>query len=209
MATNIDICNLALSLLGEGTQITSIAPPDGSPNAGNCARWYPMATRACFEAFDWSWATRRVKPARLMDLDNGVYRWLYAFSLPSDMSRLISVKASCGEHAPLRFVEYEVEANSENGSRLLLCNESEPVISYVQYVDNASLYPTYFVQCVVLRLASMLVGPLRRTDSATNVAAGLLQQFKQALSYAKTEDAKTSIKRKSRFVASQIRARNV
>ena len=189
--------------------ITSIDPPDGSPHAGNCSRWYPQALRACFEAFDWSWATKRTTPARLMSIDSNVYRWRYGFSLPSDMVRLINVKSAHGDDEPLRFSEFEVEANDSNGSKMLLCNVPDPVVSYVQHVGNASLYPTYFVECVVLRLAAMLVGPIRRSDSATQSSLNLMQQFNQVLSQAKTLDAKASLKTRPRYVASQLRARIV
>lgn len=208
MATTVDICNMALSLIGEDASIVSIDPPDGGDMAGNCARWYPQALRACFEAFDWSWATRRIEPARLASIDEKVYRWKYGYGLPADMVRLISVKGrrSCG---PLAFSDFEVESNSSNAAKLLLCNEEEPVVSYVSYTTNASIYPTYFIQCVVLKLASLLVGPVRRSDSQTQAAAGLLQQYAQALSDAKTQDAKASYRSRRPYVASQLRVRAV
>lgn len=210
MATIVDICNLALSYLGEGSTVTSIDPPDGSPHAGNCNRWYPHALRACFEDFDWSWATNRIIPARLTSIDNSVYQWKYGFTLPSEMVRLINVKSPSGApEFPHSFCDYEVEANCTNGSKILLCNAPDPIVTYVKYVDNSSLYPSYFVECVVLRLAAMLVGPIRRTDSATQTAAAILNQYAQALSAAKTLDARASLQERPRFIASQLRARMV
>ena len=40
MASDVDICNMALSHLGARAQISAIVPPDGSVEAGYCARFH-------------------------------------------------------------------------------------------------------------------------------------------------------------------------
>lgn len=206
---------MALSLLGEDASITSIDPPDGSAFAGDCSRWYPQALRSVFEEFDWSFATRRVKPARLSSIDDELYQWRYGYGLPSDMVRLINVKRPNQHYCGSEFrghdavVEYDIEFNANNSARLLLTDEESPIVTYVAYNENASLYPSYFVQCVTLKLAALLVGPIRRTDSATSASINLLQQYARELSVAKTADSKSTQYTRPRYVASQLRARVV
>lgn len=213
MATKADICNLALSLLGDDASVASIEPPDGSPQAGNCARWYPLALRQLTEEFDWSFLTARQQLAPLTNIDMTVYGfWKNAFSVPSDCVRIISVKelspnACWWTTNPL---EYEVEMNPTNGSRMLLCNSDSPVISFVRLNTNPSIYPTYFIRALVPLLASMLVGPLKRTDAASTMAQNLQQTYAAALSAAKTEDCKNSIHHRGRLrVSSRLRIREV
>lgn len=192
MATKADICNLALAQLGDSATVTSINPPDGSPQAGNCARWWPIALRQVTEAFDWSFLTRREKLAKLSTIDEEVYGWKYSFNVPSDCVRIIKLerKTPCGWMETLPF---EVENNPSNSSRMILCCEEDPILSYVALNDNPSLYPSYFVACLVPLLASLLVGPLKRADSMTQVAQNLRAEYAQALSAAKTLDAKNSV----------------
>ena len=59
MATSVDICNLALSILGDDATVVSITPPAGSDQAGHCARWYPVALRRIGEANPGSVGTKR------------------------------------------------------------------------------------------------------------------------------------------------------
>lgn len=215
MATKADICNLALSMLGDDASVTSIDPPDGSPQAGNCARWYPLAVRQLCEEFDWSFLTARQKLAPLTNIDMEIYEgWQNAYSVPSDCVRVIKVESRTqrefwhnGRRKELRF---EVEQNPSNGSRMLLCDDDAPVLSYVRININPSLYPVYFIRALVPLLASMLVGPLKRTDAASTMAINLQQVYAQALSAAKTEDAKNSIHDHKRpRIAPHLRAREV
>ena len=43
MATEVDICNLALAHLGDDATIASLNPPEGSAQAEKAARFYPIA----------------------------------------------------------------------------------------------------------------------------------------------------------------------
>ena len=194
MATAVDICNLSLSLLGDSATVTSINPADGSPQSGHCARWYPFALRKVLEQHDWSFAVRRVRLAELSSFKTEIYDWDHAYGLPSDCLRVIRAY-----DPDLRVPEeFEVENNVSNKSRVLLTNAKECVISYVAYVDTPTIFPVYFIQAVTLLLASYLVGPLKRADTTSQLAQGLLQQYQQVLQDAINQDCKTAIHRAAR-----------
>lgn len=57
--TEVDLCNLALSHLGDTATVTSISPPDGSPQSIHCARFYPIARDALQEMHTWGFSTRK------------------------------------------------------------------------------------------------------------------------------------------------------
>ncbi len=59
--TNVDICNMALSLIGEAPTLTSITLPAGSPHAALCALWFPKAREQALSAHDWTFASARAE----------------------------------------------------------------------------------------------------------------------------------------------------
>lgn len=88
MASDVEICNLALSHLGDTANVTSIDPPEGSAQAEHCSRFYPVARGMLIEAHDWSWATRRIS---LTPLVATVSPWAYAYGKPNLMIKAIAV----------------------------------------------------------------------------------------------------------------------
>ena len=83
-----------------------------------------------------------------------------------------------------------------NSGRAVFTNATNVVLTYVSYVDTATVFPTYFVQALVILLASFLVGPVKRSDSSSDAAVRLLQQDEAALTRAKTVDSKMSVHRR-------------
>ena len=65
MASAVEICNLALSFLGDTGSIASIDPPESPAQAKMCAIYYPIAKSAMLEMHDWSFATKRQLLAKL------------------------------------------------------------------------------------------------------------------------------------------------
>jgi hypothetical protein len=57
--TNVDIANMALSLIGEAPTVTSLAAPAGSPHAALCALWLPKAREQVLSIHDWTFASAR------------------------------------------------------------------------------------------------------------------------------------------------------
>jgi hypothetical protein len=95
--SEVTICNLALSHLGDTAEVTSIKPPDASVQAQLCARFYPMARNALLEMANWGFATRRVTLAEVanptLDPDDSCSRgtWRFAYGLPADAVNVLAV----------------------------------------------------------------------------------------------------------------------
>ena len=58
MASEVDICNMALAHFGQDASIDAIDPPDGSAEAEHASRFYPMARDALLERHAWPFAVR-------------------------------------------------------------------------------------------------------------------------------------------------------
>ena len=88
MATEVDICNLALAHLGDDATIATIKPPEGSAQAEKAARFYPIARNSLLEMHTWNFASKRESLAlTTVTLD----QWDYAYQAPTDMMNPISI----------------------------------------------------------------------------------------------------------------------
>lgn len=225
MATEVDICNLALSLLGEKADVVSVNPSDGSENAGLCNRWFPMAKQRIFEDADWGFAQRRVRLSELANVDPKIYGAAKVYAFPSDAVRLIGLyevldekenqtEFSIDPDDARRFddeieiprSQWRVEYNTANSNRMIITNVEKAVAHYTAYIDSVALYPAYFTEPLVVLLASYLVGPIKRQSSASTEATNLMKQYQQSLSLAKTIDAQAT-RQKTLFVPTKISSR--
>lgn len=96
--SEVVICNLALSHLGDTATVVSISPPDPSLQAQLCARFYYVARNALLEMASWGFATKRVQLAQVElptytdssgNADAGP--WQYGYAVPSDMINALAV----------------------------------------------------------------------------------------------------------------------
>ena len=222
MATEIQICNAAISLLGESASITSVDPADGSENAGLCQMWLPMAKRQLFEEADWGFAQRRMRLSELADIDAEIYGPdAHCYGVPADAVRIVGVYSLFDENAAAGFPEeveqsewpdaampaqWRIEHNPTNSARMIVCNVENAVCHYTAFIDETEIYPQYFVDPLILLLASLLTGPIKRTSTASSEAQNLLQQYAQAVVKAKTIDAQ-SFRLSPKRVPSKISSR--
>lgn len=202
MANQVEICNAALSQLGADSNITSLDPPDGSQYSEQCAAYYPMALKYLLEQFNWSFAQTRYKPAKYVELDQDKYAWRYGYSMPNDCLRVVGVYAEGGQPWQAT-LPYEIEYRDEEDTVFVLTNVRDVILVYTKYFDNPQRFPMYFTQALVMQLASYLAGALVKTQYADKY----LKYAAEALSSAKTLDAKKSAHRHPRYLASQLRAR--
>ena len=165
MLSVVDICNLALSLLGDSATVVSIDPPEGSAQAEHCKRYWPHALQAVLEAHPWGFATKRVRPAQL-DVQNPA--WAYHYALPHDALAVFAVLPPDAaddyeQHGHAVPVEYQLER--ESGQLHLLTNQRGAVVRYLATSDDPALYPATFVDALAWKLAGMLAGSLRKGDA--------------------------------------------
>lgn len=156
MASDVDICNLALANIGQRGDVISLIPPDGGAFATFCARFYPMARDAALEWHPWGFATVRQILARI-PRDNMPAAWSFAFALPSDCLRALAVVAEgAGDANPLPYI-------IEGG--VLYCNSDAATLRYVAYIEDTSRFSPLFVRALAWMLAADLLGPVIKGDA--------------------------------------------
>lgn len=205
MASEVDICNLALAHLGDVAGVSSISPPDQSAQAKHCARFYPISRDALLEMHPWGFATKRMSLALLSTDSN---QWSYVYAGPTDVvnylkiidpdasddfsSTLVlanslpgSVNAGQGVYTPQTFI---VETN-DDGDELVYTNQENAILVYSALVTDTTKFSPLFVETLGYLLASKLAGPIVKGEEGRKVAADMLKTAMGYLGRATTSDA--------------------
>lgn len=187
MASEVDICNLALAHLGDSATVASINPPDSSAQADHCARFYPMARDALIEMHDWDWTMKRVA---LSQVTNVTTEWAYCYAQPTDMINAIAVMSptaasdnSVGLVASANWVETPLPAGgfytpqpfqlelAADGTEVIYTDVQSAVFRYTARVTDTTKFNPLFIDCLSWSLAAMLAGPVLKGDAGMSAAA--------------------------------------
>lgn len=184
MASEVDICNLALAHLGDEATVASLDPPEGSAQAEHCARFYPIARDSLLELHDWKFATRR---ARLALLSAESWTWQYAYAEPSSALKLLSVLPD-GAESDADTDPYEPES-ADDGTALILTDTEDATLRYIAHVTDPTKFSPLFTTALSWHLASMLAGPVLKGDAGSAEAKRCIAMMQAYLSKAATSDA--------------------
>jgi len=184
MAAPVDICNLALSYIGDDAQVASITPPDQTNQAVLCARFYPIARDAVLDAHAWGFASKRIALAQINSTLPATSAWQYAYAMPTDCLTALAIQDSAssadfstpamptppaygvgagyvalqqGAYTPQEFI---IEADVTTGAEIIYTNQPNAMLRYVSVVTDTERFPPGVVQAVAWTLASMLAGPI-------------------------------------------------
>jgi len=180
MTSAIDICNLALSRLGDDATVSSIDPPEGSPQAEHCARFWPLARGIILASHEWGFATCTKALAQFSEAPVG---WLYAYSLPSDYVKVVRVTGPAADIP----ADYEIGLATA-GNTILLTNQPQALLMYVANVIDTVRYPALFIDALAWLLASHLAGPLIKGESGAQAAQTAYRAYAGVLSAAVAAD---------------------
>lgn len=208
MASVVDICNLALSHLGDRANITSIDPPEGSAQADHCARHYPLARDTALTLFDWDFSTTRRSLALLPDTPDG---WDYAYALPADALTVFEVLEADAlpgwtYGSTVRRIPFQLEADDLTGLTLVYTNLEGATAKFARRITDTNRFSPLFVDALSWLLASKLAGPVLKGETARKAALSTYQMFEKLLSQAATRNANQS-SHSRRFTPSSIAAR--
>lgn len=205
MASVVDICNMALSHAGARAQITSIAPPDGSVEAGYCARFYPIARKEALEASKWTWAKTRVA---LSGVTNPSPTWTYAYALPSDCLSPVRVLQQSIVRSIFSYpfgpfyTADDFQLFTERGSsdfevegQTLLTHEPDAVLLYTRDITDTSKFSASFTSYLSYLLTSYLAGPIVKGEKGAQAALGWRKMANAVKGDAAADDANGSAER--------------
>ena len=204
MATEVDICNLALAHLGDDATIATIKPPEGSAQAEKAARFYPIARDTLLQMHTWNFASKRISLALTT---NTLDQWDYAYAAPSDMMSPVAVispsaqndyatRMSSGDtpggitsnYAPTIVAGQYTPQQFAIEGKLIYTNQENAMLRYQAFVTDPSLFSPLFVTTLSWHLASMLAGPVIKGDQGMAEAKRATQMMVQYMQSAKQAD---------------------
>ena len=199
MASAVDIANTALSHIGADAVVTSLSPPDGSVEAGHCARFLPIARQAVLSGeHSWAFARKRVV---LAELTNDSDEWAYKYQVPSDCLRTRKVLAHDVADSPERgTAKYEREGDA------LYTNQPDATLIYTRDVTDTTKYPADFVSALGMILAGYLAGPIIKGREGATLGDGWAQRGYAAMRTAAANDA-NACKDTAEYTPASITAR--
>jgi hypothetical protein len=211
VASEVDICNLALGHLGDRATVSSINPPEGSAQAEHCARFYPLARDLVLEAHEWGFATKRANLALLTATAPPTFSYVYA--LPNDCRNIIDL---IDPNAPIFFpfdqdcngaygyngsyienwnfsgetgvVPYELEVLTD-GTNVIYTNLESAQIRYVASITDTTKFSAQVVDTIAWLLAAYLAGPVIKGDAGAAMSGQLMKAYQLSLNQATTNDA--------------------
>ena len=212
MSSDIDICNLALSHIGDSALVTSITGADNSIQATHCARFYPLARDQVLERHPWKFSIKHADlVAASVTLPDS---WAYAYLLPDNCLAILNILNEDTTYGttypvtpsgPMR-VPFSVEVVGT--TQVLFSNQSTVTLQYVEKNTDTTKYPASMVYTISLLLATYLAGPIIKGKAAIQMAQALRQAYEvEFLKSAALDAAFTHTETNRTFVGSSIQAR--
>lgn len=167
MATEVAICNLALTAVG-AKQIVSLG--DDSNEARLCTIFYPLYRDYLLRLHPWNFAQVRVSLPKLAAAP--AFGFDSQFQLPADCCRVTETDLTV-------YDEWRVEG------RVLLCNLDTVNIVYTKYLVDPSLFDALFTITLSYLIAWKLSKVLTGKGNFTNALHG---EYLEHLGIAQTVD---------------------
>jgi hypothetical protein len=187
---------MALSHIGSEARVSSISPPDGSVEAGHCAMFYDLARTELLEPGNWAFSLKR---ATLAEVTNPSGAWAYAYAKPSNCLRALRIlRPSIAAAVLTRNLAFEPHTDDRDGAAfdvegdVILTNEPDAVLLYVQDVTDSTKFPASFTSALSYLLASYLAGPIIKGNEGVRVGDAMRQRAMTLADIAATASANAS-----------------
>jgi len=185
-----EVCNMALSYLGEPGRLTNV-DTDTSREAELCRQFLAVARDELLERHAWDFALRSVSPTKRTASPRVDYK--YAYDYPDNVASVLSLVRSdvdynyktmgtTGQH------DYTVELD-DNGDRVLLTDLNDALMLYVAKVTDPTKWSTVFTSALAWRLVFHLAGAILKGEEGSKKAAAAAQMAENVLRTATKHDS--------------------
>lgn len=164
MASDVEIVNMALAHLGEGS-ITSLTQNSQPARIANT--YWSTARDTVLRDFPWPFALRRASLAVVTDYSDSddPYEWTYAYRYPADALRILRLETASGMRAPTATTRPRHDLISDTTGTLLRTDLEDAVLYYVARETNTERYPPDMVLALSYLLAALMAPSLTGGDS--------------------------------------------
>lgn len=166
--SEVDICNSALTLLGEDLIIDL---PDGSTRSILCAQHYHKQRNAVLRAYPWGFALKRASLAQLAT--GPAFGYANAFAIPSDCLRVWNI-----EH--LDRTDWKREGQT------IVTDEASVNALYIAKITDPQQFDSLFIDALAPRLAATICVAI---TAKRTLAADLWNLYKAKIDEAEEIDS--------------------
>lgn len=170
MASIVEICNMAISHLGTGKEISVIT--ESSEEANACNRFYETARDGVIEDYPWPFA-RTFATLNLIEEDP-TDEWSYAYRYPTDCLRINRIQNERSFETRQSRVDYII--GSDASGRIIYTNKESAKIEYTRKIETVTLQSASFNLALSFRLA-MFVAPRLTKGDPTKIKADMQQMY--------------------------------
>jgi hypothetical protein len=174
MASEIEICNLALSRIGQTQPIASFT--EQSKAAEVCAQSYSFCRDIVLQDYLWPFATSWKVLALMGDPPTN---WAYRYSYPSDCLdlRYLVIKGNRNPQAD----QYPVfELQFYQGQQTIITDTDQAEAVYTARVEDPTLFSPMFTNALAWRVAQEIAMPMAvdpsMMDNARQMYAGMVSE---------------------------------
>ncbi len=188
MASEVDVCNLALAHNGDEANIASLT--EGSAQSDHCKRFYPIARNALLEMHHWNFALQR-KALALLSTDELPDEWAFAYGYPACIKVIAvypaAVVAASQDGAIFDQSEFIARAKKypftietlTDGNQVIYSNVEDATVLFTRLVTDTTKFTAGFVIALARLLAAYLAGPLYKGKVGMEMAAKHLEWFEK------------------------------
>ena len=167
MASEVEICNLALTELGDFANKISALGEDGIEGE-TCEILYPQVRDAMIESHVWNFALGRSSLSKLSE--GPPFEYANQFQLPGDILRAVAI--------------WNTDEFWEIEGDMLLTDEGSINLKYIRKITDTGLFPALFTTALYLELAVRM----HKTITGANPPAVLIRKAEKAFKEAKRRD---------------------
>lgn len=168
MASDVEIVNNALCLLGENT-VTSLA--DNTVRARLASQFYGPTRDAVLRAHPWNCAVDRASLGLLSEVP--VFGWKYQFTLPTDPFCLRVLALNDYQPWGDSGCDFKVEG------RALLANTMTANIRFIGRITDPNIYDSLLYEAFSARLAAKLAYPITKSAQTAQEMMKLYEELLQ------------------------------
>ena len=181
MASEVEICNVALGRLGIDQFIEAL--DSSSSRSRACLNFYAPSRDAVLEEIDWSFAESEIALATLSTTRNG---WAYQYRYPSDCLRARYVTDESGIRNNTTYAATPFKLGNDDTGKTILTDLESAYLIYTKQIINPNVFSALFRSALSWRLA-WEIGLTLRIDAA--ISQNALAMYRNELSIAAAHDA--------------------
>jgi len=190
--TETEVCNMALSYLGEPGRLTNV-DTDTTREAELCRQFLPLARDELIERHPWDFALRSVRPTKRSASPRVDYK--YAYDYPEGVASVLGLVRSDVDYnyktmGTTGQYEYTVELD-DNGDRVLLTDLDDALMLYVAKVTDPTKWSTTFTSALAWRLVFHMAGAVIKGEEGSKKAVAAAGMAERALRTATKHDGDT------------------